>query len=144
VMHEIAATFSAAGVTPDVHRAAAWLYHVLARTPLAHKTPLTAPSDRSPDQPLAAFLATLEPSAPRAAAAPRTSLAAAAPHRIPLPAPRSDSKHASEFETDAPAGARRTSDGDRDCPGCRPSVQRDRRDAQGREDAGSNAARNGR
>src|SRR5690606_21051742 len=41
-MHEIAATFAAAGVTPDFHRAAAWLYGVLARTPLANETRLTA------------------------------------------------------------------------------------------------------
>src|SRR5690606_15600395 len=60
-MHEIAATFSAAGVTPDFPRAAAWLYDVLARTPLANETRLTAPSDRSLDEALAAFLAALEP-----------------------------------------------------------------------------------
>ncbi len=60
-MREIAATFAEAGVTPDFHRAAEWLYEVLARSPLANETRLTAPPDRSLDEALAAFIAALEP-----------------------------------------------------------------------------------
>ena len=59
-MREIAATFAGAGVTPDFHRAAEWLYEVLARSALAHETRLTAPPDRSLDEALAAFLGALQ------------------------------------------------------------------------------------
>ena len=59
-MREIAATFSAAGITPDFHHGAEWLYDLLARTPLAAETRLTAPSDRSLDDALAVFLAALD------------------------------------------------------------------------------------
>lgn len=59
-MREIAATFSAAGITPDFHRGAEWLYAVLARTPLADETRLTAPKDRSLDEALAIFVDALD------------------------------------------------------------------------------------
>lgn len=60
-MREIAATFAAAGITPDFHRGAEWIYAALARTPLAAETRLTVPASRSLDEALAAFLAALEP-----------------------------------------------------------------------------------
>ena len=60
-MREIASTFSAAGVTPEFHRAAEWLYSVLARTPLANETRLTAPADRSLDDALSIFVDALQP-----------------------------------------------------------------------------------
>src|SRR5690606_11224180 len=59
-MREIAATFSSAGITPDFHRGAEWLYELLSRTPLAAETRLTAPADRSLDEALAVFLAALD------------------------------------------------------------------------------------
>jgi 3-hydroxyisobutyrate dehydrogenase-like beta-hydroxyacid dehydrogenase len=59
-MAEIAATFAAAGVTPDFHRGAEWLYALLATTPLAAETRATLPRERSLDDALAVFVATLE------------------------------------------------------------------------------------
>jgi 3-hydroxyisobutyrate dehydrogenase-like beta-hydroxyacid dehydrogenase len=60
-MREIAATFAAAGITPEFHRGAEWLYATLARTPFAAETRLTAPADRSLDEALAVFLDAVEP-----------------------------------------------------------------------------------
>ncbi len=59
-MHEIAATFAAAGVTPAFHEGAAWLYERLASTPLAAETRATLPKHRSLDEALAVFVAALE------------------------------------------------------------------------------------
>lgn len=58
-MAEIAATFAAAGVTPDFHRGAEWLYALLATTPLAAETRATLPRERSLDDALAVFVAAL-------------------------------------------------------------------------------------
>jgi 3-hydroxyisobutyrate dehydrogenase-like beta-hydroxyacid dehydrogenase len=58
-MREIAATFAAADVTPDFHRGAEWLYATLARTPLAQETRATLPQQRSLDEALAVFCASL-------------------------------------------------------------------------------------
>lgn len=60
-MREIAATFDAAGITPDFHRGAEWIYAALAESKLASETRLTAPPDRSLEDALAAFLAVIEP-----------------------------------------------------------------------------------
>jgi 3-hydroxyisobutyrate dehydrogenase-like beta-hydroxyacid dehydrogenase len=54
-MHEIAATFEAAGVTPDFHRGAAWLYALLAATPLAAETRASLPRQRSLDEAIRVF-----------------------------------------------------------------------------------------
>jgi 3-hydroxyisobutyrate dehydrogenase-like beta-hydroxyacid dehydrogenase len=54
-MREIAATFASAGVTPDFHRGAEWIYSTLARTPLAAETRATLPKHRSLDEALAVF-----------------------------------------------------------------------------------------
>jgi 3-hydroxyisobutyrate dehydrogenase-like beta-hydroxyacid dehydrogenase len=59
-MAEIAATFDAAGVTPQFHRGAEWLYALLATTPLAAETRATLPRDRSLDEALAIFAAALD------------------------------------------------------------------------------------
>lgn len=59
-MREIAATFEAAGVTPDFHRGAEWVYATLARTPFAAETRATLPSERSLDEAIATFTAPLE------------------------------------------------------------------------------------
>jgi 3-hydroxyisobutyrate dehydrogenase-like beta-hydroxyacid dehydrogenase len=56
-MREIAATFVAAGVTPDFHRGAEWLYGRLAETPLAAETRATLPEHRSLDEAIATFVA---------------------------------------------------------------------------------------
>ncbi|MBN1238517.1 MAG: NAD(P)-dependent oxidoreductase [Gammaproteobacteria bacterium] len=58
-MHEIAATFEAAGVTPDFHRGAAWLYGLLARTPLAEESRATLPAERSLDDAIGVFVEAL-------------------------------------------------------------------------------------
>jgi 3-hydroxyisobutyrate dehydrogenase-like beta-hydroxyacid dehydrogenase len=54
-MREIAATFASAGVTPEFHRGAEWVYATLARTPLAAETRATLPKHRSLDEALAVF-----------------------------------------------------------------------------------------
>ncbi len=59
-MAEIASTFSAAGVTPDFHRGAEWVYAQLAATPLAAETRATLPRERSLDAALAVFSAALD------------------------------------------------------------------------------------
>jgi 3-hydroxyisobutyrate dehydrogenase-like beta-hydroxyacid dehydrogenase len=59
-MAEIARTFAAAGVTPDFHRGAEWVYAQLAATPLASETRATLPRERSLDAALAVFGATLD------------------------------------------------------------------------------------
>lgn len=59
-MREIAATYSAAGVTPRFHEGAEWLFDVLAKTPLAQETRATLPAERSLDEALAAFCAGLK------------------------------------------------------------------------------------
>jgi 3-hydroxyisobutyrate dehydrogenase-like beta-hydroxyacid dehydrogenase len=59
-MAEIAATFDAAGVTPDFHRGAEWIYARLAATPLAAETRATLPRERSLDAALAVFSAALD------------------------------------------------------------------------------------
>lgn len=58
-MREIGDTFAAAGVTPDFHRGAEWLYARLAESALAGESRATLPAERSLDDALAAFLATL-------------------------------------------------------------------------------------
>jgi 3-hydroxyisobutyrate dehydrogenase-like beta-hydroxyacid dehydrogenase len=58
-MREIATTFAAAGVTPEFHRGAEWLYATLARSPLAAETRATLPKHRSLDEALAVFCAAL-------------------------------------------------------------------------------------
>lgn len=58
-MREIAATFAAADVTPDFHHGAAWLYALLARTPLAEETRASLPPQRSLDDALDVFAAAL-------------------------------------------------------------------------------------
>lgn len=58
-MREIAATFAAAGVTPEFHRGAEWVYATLARTPLATETRATLPKHRSLEEALAVFCAAL-------------------------------------------------------------------------------------
>jgi len=59
-MAEIATTFAAAGVSPDFHRGAEWLYALLATTPLASETRATLPRERSLDAALAVFAAALD------------------------------------------------------------------------------------
>jgi hypothetical protein len=59
-MAEIASTFAAAGVTPDFHRGAEWIYTQLAASPLAAETRATLPRERSLDAALAVFGATLD------------------------------------------------------------------------------------
>jgi 3-hydroxyisobutyrate dehydrogenase-like beta-hydroxyacid dehydrogenase len=59
-MREIAATFAAAGVTPDFHRGAEWVYAELARTPLAAETRATLPAHRSLEEALEIFCAALK------------------------------------------------------------------------------------
>jgi hypothetical protein len=59
-MREIASTFAAAGVTPDFHRGAEWVYAALAGTPLAAETRATLPAHRSLDEALAVFCAALK------------------------------------------------------------------------------------
>ncbi|HEX6997632.1 MAG TPA: DUF1932 domain-containing protein [Gammaproteobacteria bacterium] len=58
-MHEIAATYESAGLTPDFHRGAAWLFERLAATPLARETRAAQPAQRSLDEALAVFVAAL-------------------------------------------------------------------------------------
>jgi 3-hydroxyisobutyrate dehydrogenase-like beta-hydroxyacid dehydrogenase len=58
-MAEIAATFDAVGVTPAFHQGAAWLYALLATTPLARETRATLPAERSLDAALEVFAAAL-------------------------------------------------------------------------------------
>lgn len=58
-MAEIAATFEAAGVTPEFHRGAEWLYALLATTPLASETRATLPRERSLAAALDVFTAAL-------------------------------------------------------------------------------------
>lgn len=60
-MREIAATFEAAGVTPDFHSGAAWIFERLASTPLAAETRATLPAHRSLDEALEVFAAALPP-----------------------------------------------------------------------------------
>jgi 3-hydroxyisobutyrate dehydrogenase-like beta-hydroxyacid dehydrogenase len=59
-MAEIASTFAAAGVTPDFHRGAEWVYAQLAATPLAAETRDQQPRERSLDAALAVFNAALD------------------------------------------------------------------------------------
>ncbi len=59
-MAEISKTFAAAGVTPDFHRGAEWVYAQLAATPLAAETRATLPRERSLDAALAVFSAALD------------------------------------------------------------------------------------
>lgn len=58
-MREIAASFAAAGVTPDFHHGAEWVYDTLARTALASETRATLPASRSLDEAIEAFRAAL-------------------------------------------------------------------------------------
>jgi 3-hydroxyisobutyrate dehydrogenase-like beta-hydroxyacid dehydrogenase len=62
-MHEIAATFDAAGVSGDFHRGAAWLYGVLAKSSLAAETRATLPQERSLEEAITAFAAALDATA---------------------------------------------------------------------------------
>lgn len=64
-MAEIAATYSAAGVTPLFHQGAQWLYATLATTPLAQETRATLPAARSLDDAVAVFTAALDEQRPR-------------------------------------------------------------------------------
>jgi 3-hydroxyisobutyrate dehydrogenase-like beta-hydroxyacid dehydrogenase len=58
-MREIGDSFAAAGVTPDFHRGAEWLYARLAESALADESRATLPAERSLHDALAAFLLTL-------------------------------------------------------------------------------------
>jgi 3-hydroxyisobutyrate dehydrogenase-like beta-hydroxyacid dehydrogenase len=59
-MAEIARTYESVGVTPQFHRAAEWLYALVATTPFANETRATQPKQRSLDEMLAALTAALE------------------------------------------------------------------------------------
>jgi len=59
-MREIAATFAAAGVSPDFHRGAEWVYATLAQTPLAAESRANLPAQRSLDEAIATFTAPLK------------------------------------------------------------------------------------
>jgi len=59
-MHEIAATWSAAGTTGDFHAGAAWLYDVLSHSELATETRADLPAERSLEEALGIFHATLK------------------------------------------------------------------------------------
>lgn len=59
-MHEIAATWSAAGTTGDFHTGAAWLYDVLAHCDLAAETRAELPAERSLEEALGVFHAALK------------------------------------------------------------------------------------
>lgn len=59
-MHEIAATFSAAGTTPAFHEGAAWLYDVLAHSKFASETRASLPRERSLEVALDAFAEVLK------------------------------------------------------------------------------------
>lgn len=54
-MEEIAATFDAAGVTPEFHNGAAEIFRVLSRTPFAQETRETMDRSRTLEQSLAAY-----------------------------------------------------------------------------------------
>lgn len=54
-MREIAATYESVGVTGKVHEGAAWLFEVLARTPLASETRATLDRGRSLDEAMEVF-----------------------------------------------------------------------------------------
>jgi 3-hydroxyisobutyrate dehydrogenase-like beta-hydroxyacid dehydrogenase len=58
-MREIAATFAAADVSPDFHRGAEWVYAQLAQTPFASETRATLPEQRSLDEAIGVFCASL-------------------------------------------------------------------------------------
>ena len=59
-MHEIAATYDSVGVTGQMHEGAAWLFDLLARSPLAAETRATLDRGRSLDEAVAIFSATLD------------------------------------------------------------------------------------
>jgi 3-hydroxyisobutyrate dehydrogenase-like beta-hydroxyacid dehydrogenase len=59
-MEEIAATFAAAGVTPDFHRAAAAIFRLLDRTPFAAETRETMNRDRTLEETIDALCAIIE------------------------------------------------------------------------------------
>jgi hypothetical protein len=59
-MAEIAATYESAGVTPQFHRGAEWLYALVASTPLGAESRATQPSERSLDEALAVYVAALQ------------------------------------------------------------------------------------
>ncbi len=60
-MRQIAATFASAGVTPLMHEGAAWLYELLATTPLAAETRATLDRSRTLDEALAVYVEALQP-----------------------------------------------------------------------------------
>jgi 3-hydroxyisobutyrate dehydrogenase-like beta-hydroxyacid dehydrogenase len=59
-MAEIARTYESAGVTPQFHRGAEWIYALIATTPFANETRRTQPKERSLDEALAVLAAALE------------------------------------------------------------------------------------
>jgi 3-hydroxyisobutyrate dehydrogenase-like beta-hydroxyacid dehydrogenase len=59
-MEEIAATFAAAGVTPDFHRGAAAMFRLLDRTPFAAETRETMNRDRTLEETIDALCAIIE------------------------------------------------------------------------------------
>jgi 3-hydroxyisobutyrate dehydrogenase-like beta-hydroxyacid dehydrogenase len=59
-MAEIARTYEGAGVTPQFHRAAEWLYALYAETPFAAESRATQPKERSLGEALAVLVAALE------------------------------------------------------------------------------------
>jgi 3-hydroxyisobutyrate dehydrogenase-like beta-hydroxyacid dehydrogenase len=59
-MREIAATFASVGVTPDLHRGAAWVYDLLAESSLSAETRASLPAERSLDEAIRAFAAALD------------------------------------------------------------------------------------
>lgn len=58
-MREIARTYADAGLTPQLHEGAAWVYEQLARSTLARETRATQPVERSLEAAVAAFAAAL-------------------------------------------------------------------------------------
>lgn len=59
-MAEIARTYESAGITPQFHRGAEWLYALYATTPFAAESRATQPKERSLDEALAVLTAALE------------------------------------------------------------------------------------
>lgn len=64
-MREIASAFEAVGVTGDFHRGAEWLFGRLAESAFAGESRATLPAERSLDEAIAAFVATLDAPADR-------------------------------------------------------------------------------
>ncbi len=59
-MHEIAATFEAAGLPPDFHKGAAAMFSLMDRTPIAEETRETVDTSRTLEQALEMYVAALD------------------------------------------------------------------------------------